>query len=119
LTGITAQAASAKVAVAIGASRKTPLLALGRDDRLLEGELQKVGERLEEAEGADDVGAAPHLHRRPHLAVHEQEEGDDHQQRDEREQAPADHGGEPQAVVPPDLPRSPGHWRGGSFIRRP
>ena len=111
LTGITAQVASAKVAVASGASRNTPLLAPAGMIGSLKANLQKVGERLEEPERPDDVRPAPHLHRRPHLAVHEQEEGDDDEQHDEREHAPAHHRGEPEAVVPPGLRRA-AHGRG-------
>ena len=38
------------------------LVGAGRDDRLLEHELEQVGEGLQQAEGADHVGAAAHLH---------------------------------------------------------
>ena len=45
------------------------LVGAGRDDRFLEHEFEKVGEGLQQAVGAHDVGPAPHLHRRPDLAV--------------------------------------------------
>ena len=63
------------------------LVGARRDDRLLEDELQQVGEALQQAEGADDVRAAAHLHRRPDLAVGVEDVGDEDQQRDEQQQA--------------------------------
>ena len=45
------------------------LVGAGRDDRLLEHELEQVGEGLQQPPGPDHVRAAPHLHRRPDLAV--------------------------------------------------
>ena len=45
---------------------------------------------LQQAERADDVGAAAHLHRRPDLAVGEQDVGGEDQQRDEEQQALVD-----------------------------
>jgi hypothetical protein len=38
-------------------------------DDLLDHVFQRVGHRLQQAEGAHHVGAAPHLHRGPDLAV--------------------------------------------------
>ncbi len=87
LTGITAQAASAHVAVDQRRQQEHALVGARRDDRLLEHELQQVGERLQQAERPDDVGTAAQLHRRPDLAVHEQQEGDAEQQRHDHEQA--------------------------------
>jgi hypothetical protein len=63
------------------------LVGARRDDRLLEDELQQVGEALQQAEGADHVRAAAQLHRRPDLAVGEQDEGDEDQQADQQQQA--------------------------------
>ena len=50
---------------ATGARINTTLSAPAGMTRFLEDELQKVGERLQQAERADDVGALPHLHGRP------------------------------------------------------
>ena len=75
-TGTTAQAAKASVAVTSGARRKITLLAPDGMIDFLEHELERVGEGLQQAEGADDVRAAAHLHRRPDLAVGEQDERD-------------------------------------------
>jgi hypothetical protein len=82
--------ASASTQVTSGASRNTTLVGARRNDRLLEDELQQVGEGLQQAEGADHVGAAAQLHRRPDLAVGEQDVGDEDQQRDEQQQRSAD-----------------------------
>ena len=60
------------------------LVGAGRDDRLLEHELQQVGEGLQQAQRADDVGAAAQLHRRPDLAVGVEDVGDEDQQHDEQ-----------------------------------
>jgi hypothetical protein len=57
-----------------------------RDHRLLEDELQEVGEGLEETPGADDVRAAAQLHGRPDLAVGQKHVGDEDQERDEQQQ---------------------------------
>ena len=56
------------------------LVGAGRDDRLLEHEFQQIGEGLQQAERPDHVRSAPHLHRRPDLAVGIEQEGDDDQQ---------------------------------------
>jgi hypothetical protein len=85
-SGITAQAASASTDRDQRRQQEHDLVGARRDDRLLEHELEQVGEGLQQAEGADDVGAAAQLHRRPDLAVGEQDEGDEDQQRDEEEQ---------------------------------
>ena len=45
------------------------LVGAGRDDHFLEQEFERVGDGLQQAEGADHIGAAAHLHRRPDLAV--------------------------------------------------
>ena len=72
--GITAQAASASTHADQRRQQEHALVGAGRDDRLLQHELQQVGEGLQQAEGTDHVGAAAHLHRRPDLAVGEQDE---------------------------------------------
>ena len=56
------------------------LVGAGRDDDFLEHELEEVREGLQQAERADDVGALAQLHRRPDLAVEQQQEGERHQQ---------------------------------------
>ena len=68
-SGITAQAESASTEITSGASRNMTLLARRRDHRLLQHELQEIGEGLEQAERADHVRAAAQLHGRPDLAV--------------------------------------------------
>ena len=88
LTGITAQAASESVAVASGARRKTPLSAPAGMIGSLKTNFRRSANDWKKPEGADDVRTAAHLHGRPHLAVHEQQEGDADQQADEDEQAP-------------------------------
>ena len=91
LTGMTAQAASAQRRRRQRRQQKHALVGARRDQRLFEHELQKIGERLQQAEGSDDVRAAAHLHRRPHFAVHQQQEGDDDQKADnEHSKRPAD-----------------------------
>ena len=60
------------------------LVGAGRDDRLLEDELQKVGEGLQRAPRTDDVRAAAKLHRRPDLAVGVEQIGDEDQQNDDQ-----------------------------------
>ena len=60
------------------------LVGAGRDDRLLEDELQQVGEGLQQAPGTDHVRAAAQLHRRPDLAVGIEDVGDEDQQDDEQ-----------------------------------
>ncbi|GCC49345.1 hypothetical protein chiPu_0033695, partial [Chiloscyllium punctatum] len=67
------------------------LVGAGRDHRLLQHEFQQVGEGLQQSERADHVGAAADLHRRPDLAVGEQDVGDRDQQHDEQQQALRDH----------------------------
>ena len=67
------------------------LVGAGGNDRLLQHELQKVGEGLEQAPGADHVGSAPDLHRRPDLAVGQQDVGDRDQQHHEQQHALRDH----------------------------
>ena len=62
-----------------------------RDDRLLQHELEQVGEGLEQAPGADHVRAAAKLHRRPDLAVGIERIGDEDEESDEHEQALAQH----------------------------
>ena len=52
-----------------------------RNDGFLEHQLQAVGDRLQQAPGADHVRAAAHLHRRHHLALGIGEIGDRQQQR--------------------------------------
>ena len=91
LSGMTAQAASDRVHITSGASRNMPLLAGRRDHRLLQHELEQVGEGLEQAPGADHVRAAAQLHRRPDLAVGIERVGDEDEEGDEHEQALAQH----------------------------
>ena len=60
------------------------LVGARRDDRLLEDEFQKVGERLQQPPRTDDVRAAAQLHRRPDLAVGIEDVGDEDQQHDDQ-----------------------------------
>ena len=76
-SGITAQAASASSEVTSGASRNTPLSAPAGISGSLSTNFSKSAKDWQQAERAHHVGAAAHLHGRPHLAVHEQQEGDD------------------------------------------
>ena len=86
LSGITAQAstASTKELVMRGHDEHRLVRPGGHDD-LLDHVFERVGNRLQQAVDAHHVGAAPHLHRRPDLAVAINEE----QQRHHHE---ADHG---------------------------
>ena len=61
-----------------------------RDDRLLEQQLEAVGERLQQAERADDVGPLAQLHRRQDLALGVGQVGDRDQQRHDDQQDLAD-----------------------------
>ena len=81
---MTAQAESASVADDQRREQEDALVGAGRDDRLLEHELQQVGEGLQQAPGADDVRPAAQLHRRPDLAVGIEEVGDEDQQHDDQ-----------------------------------
>jgi hypothetical protein len=60
---------SASVTETSGARRKIPLLAVGRNHRLLQDEFQEVGKGLEQAPGTDDVRTTAQLHGCPDLAV--------------------------------------------------
>ena len=75
LNGITAQAITATTKEISGARRKTALSAPAGHHDLLDDVLEEVGEALQQAEGADHVGPAPQLHRRPDLAVGVEQEG--------------------------------------------
>ena len=72
LTGMTAQAAKRQHRRNQRRQQEHALVGAGRNDRLLEDELQKIGEGLEQPEGTDDVRTAAQLHRRPDLAVGKQ-----------------------------------------------
>ncbi|OIQ66629.1 hypothetical protein GALL_517980 [mine drainage metagenome] len=74
-----------------GRQQEHALVGAGWNDRLLQHEFQKVSKRLEQAPGADHVGTAPDLHRRPDLAIGEQNVGDRDQQHDEQQHAFRDH----------------------------
>ena len=63
-----------------GREQKDALVGAVRDDRLLEDELQHVGEALPKAEGTDHIGTAPQLHGGPNLAVRVEDVGDEDQQ---------------------------------------
>ena len=77
------------------------LVGAGRDQRLLEHELEQVGERLQQAERPHHVGAAAHLHRRPHLAIHQQQKGDADEQHHQQQHAPERHHQQrPQKALP-------------------
>ena len=57
--------------------KENRLVGASRNHRLLEDELQKVGERLEQTPRTDHVRAAAHLHGSPDLAVGVQNVGDE------------------------------------------
>ena len=67
--------------------QEQPLVRARRDHRLLEHELEKIGEGLQQPPRPDDVRTAAHLHRRPDLAVGIERVGDVDQERDEEQQA--------------------------------
>ena len=62
-------------------SEEHDLVGAGRQDGFLEEQLDGVGEGLQEAEGADHVGAHPQVHGRHNLALEIGEVGDGEQQR--------------------------------------
>ncbi len=84
LTGITAQAAIAKNGRDERREQEHALVGARRDDRLLEDELQEVGEGLQKAPGPDDVRTTTQLDCRPDLAVRVEKVGDDDQQHDQK-----------------------------------
>ena len=86
------------MAVASGASRNTPLSAPAGISGSLNTNFNKSANDCKQAERADHVGAAAELHRRPDLAVHQQQEGDDDEQADEH--GKARHHGEDQPADP-------------------
>ena len=67
--GITENAVNAQIAEMIGAKKKTTLSARFGRMSSLNGQLQAVGEGLQQAERADLVGAGPHLHPGHHPAL--------------------------------------------------
>ena len=85
-TGMTAQASMASPKVSIGAIRNSSGLAARRDDGFLHQHLQRVGERLQQAERADHVRSFAQLHRRQHLALGIGQVGDADQQRHQQGQ---------------------------------
>ena len=87
--GITAQAMKASITLTSGARKNSTLLAPAGMITSLKQEFERVGDGLQQAEGAHHIGAAPHLHRRPDLAVGQDDRGDrqhqhqaDHQDED-------------------------------------
>ena len=74
-----------------GARMKITLLAPAGMIDFLEEEFESIGEGLQQAENADDVGPAPHLHGRPDLAVGKNEQGDHDKQRQRRRSAMSGH----------------------------
>ena len=88
-TGMTAQADERQHRGHQRRQQEHALVGAGRDDRLLEDELEQVGEGLQQPPGADDIRAAAQLHRRPDLAVGIEQIGDEDQQHDEQQQRSA------------------------------
>ena len=79
---------------------KHALVGAGGDDRLLEHELDEIGERLEQSPRADHVRPAPDLDGGPDLAVGIDDVGDGNQQDDEQQHALRhDDGERPDVVV--------------------
>ena len=74
--------------VSIGADDEQHAVGAGRDDRLLHQHLQAVGERLQQAERADHVGALRSWIDGQHLALGIGQVGDADQQRHQRRRAP-------------------------------
>ena len=99
-SGITAQEAKARVAVTSGRKQEQALVRARRDHRLLEHELEKVGEGLQQPPWPDDVRTAAHLHRRPDLAVGVERIGDVDEERDEEQQALPDNDQDGEDDVP-------------------
>ena len=79
------------------------LIGAGRNDRLLEHEFQQIGEGLPQSPRADHVRPAPHLHRRPDLAVGVEQKRHDEQKDDEERDALRHDQRERQAVARPEL----------------
>ena len=90
-SGTTAQAESASIAVTSGASRKMPLFAPAGMIGSLKTNLRRSAKGCSRPEGPDDVRPAPHLHRRPDLAVGIEDVGDEDEQRHDQEEALAEH----------------------------
>ncbi len=74
-----------------GREQEHALVGAGRDDRLLQHELEQVGEGLQQPPRAHHVGAAAQLHRRPDLAVGVKDVGDEDEEDHEERQALHDH----------------------------
>jgi hypothetical protein len=85
-SGTTAHADSARVADNMGAKKNTPLFAPAGMTISLNRKFEQVGEALQQSEGAHHIGSTPLLHRRPHLAVKQQNEGNHHQQQNHEDQ---------------------------------
>ena len=92
--GTTAQAASAGMMVMTGPRKNRPLLAAVGTDDLLEDQLHRVGDRLQQAERADAVRAEADLRPADGLALPQRQVGHaEHQrqhQRDDLDQRPDD-----------------------------
>ena len=88
--GMTAQATRLSVNVMIGAMMNTSRFGAARDDRLLDQELEPVGEGLQQPERADDVRPLAQLRERQHLALGIGQVGDREQQRHDDRQHLAD-----------------------------
>ena len=86
-TGITAQAGERQNDRHQRRQNEHALVGARRDDRLLEDELQEVGERLQHAPRADDVRSAAQMHRAPDLALEVDERRRGEQQADKQQQA--------------------------------
>ena len=86
-TGITAQAANARTTRDQRREHEHALVGARRDDRLLEDELEEVGEGLQHAPRADDVRPAPDLDRAPDLALGVDQHRGGQQHEDQQQQA--------------------------------
>ncbi len=90
-SGTTAQVDSASSHGDQRRQQEDRLVGAGRNDRLLEDELQKVGEGLEKTPRTHHVRTTAQLHGCPDLAVGQQDVGDEDEQADEEQQRLTDH----------------------------
>ena len=79
--GITAHAASAGPIDSTGAMKNRCAVRARRDDDFLEHQLEHVGERLQQSQRADAIGADAHLHPADDLALGQRQVGDAEDQR--------------------------------------
>ena len=72
--------------VTSGRQQKHAFVGARRDDRFFQHEFEEIGEALQQAERADDIGPTTNLHRGPDLAVDKQYVSQHQQQTDHQDQ---------------------------------